>query len=60
MSSIARDGFHYFVTFTDDFSRYGYVYLMRHKSESFEKFKEFHSEVQNQLARQLNFCGLWG
>jgi hypothetical protein len=52
--------FQYFITFTDDFSRYGYVYLMRHKSESFEKFKEFHSEVQNQLARQLNFCGLWG
>jgi hypothetical protein len=31
----------YFIIFTDDFSRYGYVYLMRHKSESFEKFKEF-------------------
>jgi hypothetical protein len=43
MSSIARDGFLYFNTFTDDFSRYGYgyIYLMRHKSESFEKFKEF-------------------
>jgi hypothetical protein len=41
MSSIARGGFQYFITFTDDFSRYGYIYLMRHKSESFEKFKEF-------------------
>jgi hypothetical protein len=39
MSISARDGSRYFVTFTDDFSRYGYVYLMRHKSESFEKFK---------------------
>jgi hypothetical protein len=55
MSSIARDGFHYFVTFTDDFSRYGYVYLMRHKSESFEKFKEFQSEVQNQLGKIIKF-----
>ena len=36
----------YFITFTDDFSRYGYVYLMRHKSESFEKFKEFRQEVE--------------
>ena len=41
MSSIARGGFQYFITFTDDFSRYGYIYLMRKKSESFEKFKEF-------------------
>jgi hypothetical protein len=41
MSSTARGGFGYFITFTDDFSRYGYVYLMRHKSESFEKFKKF-------------------
>jgi hypothetical protein len=38
MSSIAKGGFQYFITFTNDFSRYGYVYLMRHKSESFEKF----------------------
>jgi hypothetical protein len=41
MSSVARGGFQYFITFTNDFSRYGYIYLMRHKSESFEKFKEF-------------------
>src|SRR5581483_5454480 len=45
----ARGGYRYFITFTDDFSRYGYVYLMRHKSESFERFKEFQNEVQNQL-----------
>ena len=47
MSSIARGGFQYFITFTDDLSRYGYVYLMKHKSETFEKFKEFQSEVEN-------------
>jgi hypothetical protein len=41
MSYVARSGFQYFITFTDDFSRYGYIYLMRHKSKSFEKFKEF-------------------
>jgi hypothetical protein len=41
MSSVAKGSFQYFITFTDDFSRYGYIYLMRHKSESFEKFKEF-------------------
>ena len=34
-------GYSYFITFTDDFSRFGYVYLMKHKSESFEMFKDF-------------------
>ena len=43
----ARGGFQYFITFNDDFSRYGYVYLMKHKYETFEKFKEFKNEVQN-------------
>ncbi|KAJ9560249.1 hypothetical protein OSB04_005409 [Centaurea solstitialis] len=51
----ARGGYRYLITFTDDFSRYGYVYLMRHKSESFEKFKEYHNEVQNQLDRKIKF-----
>ncbi|KAJ9562043.1 hypothetical protein OSB04_007203 [Centaurea solstitialis] len=35
--------------------RYGYVYLIRHKSEAFERFKEFHNEVQNQLDRKIKF-----
>ncbi|KAJ9539488.1 hypothetical protein OSB04_032221 [Centaurea solstitialis] len=51
----ARGGYWYFITFTDDFSRYGYVYLMRHKSESFEKFREYQNEVQNQLDRKIKF-----
>lgn len=41
MSVEARGGYRYFLTFTDDLSRYGYIYLMKHKSETFEKFKEF-------------------
>ena len=53
MSTQARGGYVYFVTFTDDFSRFGYVYLMRHKSETFERFKEFKNEVQNQLGKSI-------
>ena len=53
MSIHARGNYQYFITFTDDFSRYGYVYLMNHKSESFEKFKEFQNEVQNQLDKKV-------
>ena len=33
----ARGGYEYFVTFTDDYLRYGFVYLMRQKSEIFDK-----------------------
>ena len=53
ISSISRGGYQYFITFTDEFSRYGYIYLMRHKSESFEKFKLFKNEVQNQLGKNI-------
>ncbi|KAK9036844.1 hypothetical protein V6N11_021769 [Hibiscus sabdariffa] len=49
----ARGGYQYFITFTDDFSRYGYKYLMRHKSEALEKFKEFKNEVQNQHGKSI-------
>ncbi|KAJ9541256.1 hypothetical protein OSB04_027762 [Centaurea solstitialis] len=54
-SHVARRGYRYFITFTDDFSRYGYVYLMRHKSETFEKFKEYQNEVQNLLDKRIKF-----
>ena len=49
----ARGGYSYFITFTDDFSRFGYVYLMKNKSESFEKFKEFRIEVEKQLGKSI-------
>jgi hypothetical protein len=55
MSSVVRCDFQYFITFIDDFSRYGYMYVMRHKSESFEKFKKFQNEVQNQLGKTIKF-----
>ena len=49
----ARGGYSYFITFTNDLSRYGYVYLMRYKSDSLEKFKEFKNEVENQLGKKI-------
>ena len=41
MSDEARGGYRYFLTFTDDLSRYGYIFLMKHLKSS----KEFQSEV---------------
>ncbi|GJU23721.1 retrotransposon protein, putative, ty1-copia subclass [Tanacetum coccineum] len=46
---VSRQGASYFITFTDDYSRYGYVYLLKHKHEVFETFKVFKNEVENQL-----------
>ena len=55
MSVEARSGYLYFLTFTDDLRRYGYIYLIKHKSETFEKFKEFHSEVENHRNKKIKF-----
>ncbi|GJV68179.1 zinc finger, CCHC-type containing protein [Tanacetum coccineum] len=50
---ISRQGASYFVTFIDDFSRYGYVWLLKHKHEVFETFKVFQNEVENQLDKTI-------
>ena len=42
----ARDGYIYFITFIDDYSRYEFVYLMHRKSEIFKKFIEFRQKVK--------------
>ena len=53
MSIQARGDYEYFITFTNDYYRFGYVYLMKRKSEAFEKFKEFKAEVENQLGKHI-------
>jgi transposase InsO family protein len=49
----AQDNFRYFITFTNDYSCYGYVYLMKNNNESFDKFKEFKNEIENQLGKRI-------
>ena len=53
MNISARGRYYYSIMFTDDLSRYGYVYLMKHKSESFEIFKQFHVEVEKQIRKSI-------
>ncbi|GJZ61739.1 retrotransposon protein, putative, ty1-copia subclass [Tanacetum coccineum] len=50
---VSRQRASYFITFTDDFSRYGYVYPLKHKHEVFESFKVFQKEVENQLGKTI-------
>ncbi|GJT82894.1 retrotransposon protein, putative, ty1-copia subclass [Tanacetum coccineum] len=52
-SDVSRQGASYFITFTDDYSCYGYVYLLKHKHEVFETFKVFKNEVENQLRKTI-------
>ena len=42
------DGYDSFITFTDDYSRYGYIYPIKQRSEALDKFKIFKAEVENQ------------
>jgi hypothetical protein len=42
------DGYDSFIIFTDDYSRYGYIYLIKKRSEALDKFKIFKHEVENQ------------
>ena len=46
MTIKARGGYSYFIMFTDNLSRFGYMYLMKHKSEAFDKFKEYQSMIE--------------
>jgi hypothetical protein len=41
------DEFNSFITFTDDFSHYGYIYPIRERSEALDEFKIFKTEVGN-------------
>nr|GEU35783.1 retrotransposon protein, putative, Ty1-copia subclass [Tanacetum cinerariifolium] len=50
---VSRQGASYFITFTDDYSRYGYIYLLKHNHEVFETFKVFKNEVENQLEKNI-------
>jgi len=40
------DGYDSFMTFTDDYSRYGYIYPIKERIESLDKFKIFKVEVE--------------
>ena len=53
MSTCARGRYSYLIIFTDDLSRYGYVYLMKYKSEMLEMFKRFRNEVEKQIKKNI-------
>ena len=47
------DGCDSFITFTDDYSRFGYIYPIKERSEALDKFKIFKAEVENQHDKRI-------
>ncbi|KAK9672915.1 hypothetical protein RND81_12G134500 [Saponaria officinalis] len=47
------NGQRYFISFIDDYSRFGYLYLIHEKSESLDMFKAFKAEVELQLNKRI-------
>ncbi|KAH9669148.1 retrovirus-related pol polyprotein from transposon TNT 1-94-like protein [Citrus sinensis] len=50
---IAIGGYKYFITFIDDFSRYGQVELLTEKSESLSVFQAFKANVELQKGKKI-------
>jgi hypothetical protein len=42
------DGYDSFITFTDDYSWFGYIYPIKERIEVLDKFKIFKVKVENQ------------
>ena len=43
------DGYDSFITFTDDYSHYGYIYPIKERTEALDKFKIFKAEVETNI-----------
>lgn len=46
-------GYQYYVTFIDDYSRNGFTYLMKYKSETYAKFLEFKAWIEKETDRVI-------
>jgi transposase len=51
VESIGRNK--YYVSFIDDFSKFTWIYLLKHKSEVFKRFKEFQALVESLFDRKI-------
>jgi histone deacetylase 1/2 len=50
-SSIGRNS--YYVSFIDDYSKFTWVYLLRHKSKVFQCFQDFQQLVERQSDQKI-------
>ena len=53
MTPTTLGGYKYFITFIDDFSRYGYVELIHEKFDSLIVFKALKAKVESRLGKPI-------
>jgi hypothetical protein len=53
MSIVSFSGYHYYVSFIDDFSKKTWIYFMNTKDEVFNRFQDFKALVENQTGRKI-------
>ena len=53
MTVRVRHGSNYFITFINDFTFFGHVYLISHKSEVLDWFNQYTKLVENQLSTKI-------
>jgi hypothetical protein len=50
---LTSTGFHYWLLFVDDYSRYFWIYLLQKKSETFDAFTQFKAMVEKQFDKSI-------
>lgn len=50
-----RYHFTYFISFTNDFNTYDYLYSIRRKNEAFEASRAFLNEMENHLGKNTKY-----
>ena len=50
---MTKGGKRFYITFTDDYSKYTRVYLLRNKYEARDVFIKYKNEVENQLSKKI-------
>ena len=53
MNSTSLGGAEYFLTFIDDYTHYTWVYVLKHKSEVFDRFLKWKALVENASGKRL-------
>ena len=53
ISPAAMGGYRYFITFVDDFSRFGWIELIQEKTNSLDAFKSFKSVIELKTSKRI-------
>lgn len=51
--NVSNNGFRYYVSFVDAFSRYTWIFFLKHKSEVFQIFQQFKTNVELQCNHKI-------